>query len=272
MFKPNLKLQSLPVQELKKYFSSLFDHLAMKHGYYNVFDHFLDCAINGFCPNYSQEIMGHIRSRYQEEERFRFGEMIKIWIFIMDKTVTDDHSFYDFFGSFYEEQAISKQKGFAQYFTPKPVCQLLASIVLGSSKQETILEPACGSGRLNLAFHAINHKCFHHANDLDITCAKMSALNFVMHGIKGMVTCDDGLWPTRSFRGAFLINYTRAPFIEYVPDSKTAYFLLHSFLPTKQELTIKEEKFQEVNTELVEPLTVNKFSSMSEIGKQLNLF
>jgi type I restriction enzyme M protein len=268
MFNPKQNLHALKATELKNYFVSLFDQIAMKHGYYNAFDHFLDCTINGFCPNYSVQMMDHIRSVYAEDERFRFGEMIKIWILTMNQKVTDDHSFHDFFGNFYEEQSITKQKGFAQYFTPEPICQLLASIIYGSSERETLLEPACGSGRLNLAFHSINHKCFHHANDLDITCAKMTALNFVMHGVKGMVTCDDGLWPTKSFRGAFLVNYTSAPFIEYLPDSKTAYFLLNSILPTKQEIQIKES----VKPLGIEPLGKVKFSSMSEMGTQLNLF
>lgn len=64
-----------------------------------------------------------------------------------------------------------------------------------------------------------NPKLFHHANDLDFTCVKMSALNFMLHGIKGVVTCDDALNQSgKAFRSAFIVNDTIAPSLYYTTD------------------------------------------------------
>lgn len=202
----------------KKDFEKAFEKLAYKHGHFQVFENFLDCAINGFCFNYSNDIMEAVRKRYTQDERHQFGELIKLWILICSEEIQTDNCWFDFFGNFYEANAMSKQKGFAQYFTPPTICDFMVKIT-DPSKGESIGEPACGSGRFNLAAHAQNPKLFHHANDLDFTCVKMSALNFMIHGIKGVVTCNDALaQPGASFRSAFIVNDTFAASLYFTQD------------------------------------------------------
>lgn len=270
MFTPKQNLVELDKVKLLQYFNSLFEQLAYRHSYYQVFDNFLDCNINSFCMNYNHDIMERIRKTYNQEERYIFGEMLSIWILYMDKHILNDDIFHDFYGNFYEANAMSKKHGFAQYFTPEPLCMLMASIVNVSNKK-TVHEPACGSGRLNLAMHANNHKLFHHANDLDLTCAKMTTLNFLIHGVKGIVTCDDGLFPGTSFKGAFIINYTSAPFIEYVDNVDLAYKLLNIIRPkTNPNLTIATDEVKKNQID-ISNLT-GEITSLSELGKQLSLF
>ena len=134
------------------------------------------------------------------------------------------------------------------------------------------MEPTCGSGRLNLAIHSVNHKCLHRANDLDWTCAKMTALNFAVHGVKGLITCDDGLWPKKSFKGAFLVNYTRAPYIEYIPDCEAAYMLEKMIFPQPEKVDIPQEVAEKYIPENTEKVLNTSFASISEAGQQLNLF
>lgn len=202
----------------KKEFEKVFNQIAYKHGHFQVFENFLDCAINGFCFNYCNDTMEAIRKRYNQNERHQFGELIKYWILISNEEFTTDNSWFDFFGTFYEANAISKQKGFAQFFTPPTICDFMVKIT-EPTKGESIAEPACGSGRFNLAAHAQNPKLFHFANDLDFTCVKMSALNFMIHGIKGVITCDDALaQPNTKFRNAFIVNDRIVPSLHFTTD------------------------------------------------------
>jgi len=272
MFKPKENIQNLSIAELQSYFDGLFNTVALRHGHYNIFEHFLDCAINSFSFNYDQDTMDIIRKRYSQDERYVFGEMIRIWILLADRHIKDDDAFYDFFGAFYEKQSLSKQKGFAQYFTPETICHLLTSLVLDldNKKGQSIHEPACGSGRLNLAAHVVNPKMFHHANDLDFTCAKMAALNFMMHGIKGVVTCDDTLSPTTRFLGAFIINDLLVPSIHFSNDLDFVYAYLAGKIrtsPTDPNVVAAIHASKGDDVELV-----NRIYKKNSFGDQLTLF
>lgn len=268
MFKPKENLENLNQLELLKHFNSLFDLLALKHSYYNAFDNILDCCINAFCFNYNKDIMDRIRSTYTQDERYMIGEMLQIWIFYMNNAVKTDNSFYDFFGNFYEDKSMSKTTGFAQYFTPESICHLMAMVVVTTDIKNSVYEPTCGSGRLNLAMHATNNKLFHYGNDLDITCAKMATLNFLIHGIKGVVTCDDALWPKNAFKGAFIINYKTAPYIEYIDNADDAYYILNNILP-ENNATKFEVDFNKSDKSHKQIIVA---TSLTDVGKQLELF
>lgn len=271
MFKPKDNLTELSSVQLLNYFEQLIDRLALKYGYNYIFDDFLDCCINGLSFNYSKEIMKQIQGKYNQEERYVFGEMLKIWIAVMNHQITDDNQYYDFFGNQYEKLAMSKKHGFAQYFTPEVICTFMAQIVYTTNPSDdlrTIAEPACGSGRLNLAMHSIDHKLFHYANDLDLTCAKMTALNFAIHGVKGIVTCDDGLFPFTKFRGAFLVNYKTAPYIEYFDNQHSTKHFLDYFLPKSTKIEVKND----IPNHIKDKIDNTKEVMLSKLGQQLSMF
>lgn len=209
-------------EQLYKRFNDVFEQLSMKHSSWNVFEHFLDCALNGFSFNYCQETMDYIRKKYSQDERYQFGELIQLWILIMDKRIATDSIWFDFFGTFYEQQAMAKKGKFAQFFTPEPLCTLMAQMTYsGITNQEfkTILEPSSGSGRNCLAYHAIHQNAFHCAMDIDIVCTKMTALNFMIHGIKGIAQCQDTLNNRAdTWRCAFITNDNMPGQIIYVDN------------------------------------------------------
>lgn len=233
-----------------KLFSNTFEILARKHGYFYIWEDFLDLFINGFSFNHKIDL-SHIQSKYTKEERLKFGLLIKEVILLLDKKITSDNSWYDFFGSFYEEVSLSKQQGFAQFFTPGTVCNFMAQI-LSPQKNENFSDPCCGSGRFSLASNSVNLGMFHFLVDIDYTCTKMSSLNLMMHGIRGVVICDDGLFPNKSFKGAFLINrnlaYTKIPEIEFVSNVNEAYNYVRTQIFTKEDF-INENKIEEIKKE-----------------------
>ena len=267
------------MNQFYKDFKKGFEKLAFKHGYFQVFENFLDCAINSFSFNYSPDTMESIRKRYNEEERQIFGQLIFDWIKCCNEEIQTDNSWFDFFGHFYEENAISKQKGFAQYFTPPTICDFMVKI-LDPTEKESIAEPACGSGRFNLAVHAQNPKLFHHANDLDFTCVKMSALNFMIHGIKGVITCEDTLnIPGATFRSAFIVNDTTAPYLHYTENySFTNNYIRSKIKPHSKTLQQIEEikkilDSKPLQDEIIEKLTgeIPPNEILNELG-QFSLF
>lgn len=212
--------------DLKPFYDE-FMLLSRKYGYFYIWEDFLEMFINGFSFNYCDDKkLEEWKKKYTEQERHRFGKLIQIVILLLDKKVQSDKCWYDFFGHFYETATLSKQKGFAQFFTPESICNFMAQI-LEPQKRESFSDPCCGSGRFSLSANSVNIGMFHFLVDIDFTCVKMATINLMMHGIRGIVICDNGLFPGKEFKGAFIINRnlssTGLPQIEYINNVNEAY-------------------------------------------------
>lgn len=110
-----------------------------------------------------------------------------------------DHRTIDFFGSMYEEmfQGRGKASALGQFFTPENLCRTMARLVVTNQEhRSTFNDCACGSGRTMLA--AFEQTDWHLANwfegaDIDSVSCKMCALNFMIHGMLGIVKQQDTL-------------------------------------------------------------------------------
>ena len=209
--------------ELKK-FGDIFDTLSRSHGTYYIFQDFLDFSINAWSLNHQADI-DTIRKKYDRRELDLFNGLIIEAIRILDKMIVTDTDVYDVYGTFYEANSLTN-KHFAQFFTPMTICQFMAQI-LSPTGPENFNDPCSGSGRLSLAANSVNPGMFHTLIDIDYTCARMSALNLMYHGIHGIVISDNALWAGKDFRGAFIVNrwlkYSGVPQIEFVADINRAY-------------------------------------------------
>jgi len=210
-------------KELKK-FGNIFDSLSRRHGTYYIFQDFLDLSINAWSLDYKMDLVA-IRKKYSENERQLFGQLIHETIHILDRMIATDNDFYDVFGTFYEANSLTN-KHFAQFFTPLHICQLMAQLTLNKEAQN-FNDPCSGSARFSLASNSVKPGMFHSLIDIDFTCARMSALNLMYHGIHGIVICDNGLIAGKSFRGAFIVNrlltLQGVPQIEFVDNVNHAY-------------------------------------------------
>lgn len=210
-----------------KAFYDIFESLGRSHGYYTVFEDFLDLSINAWCFDYPLNRQS-LQSYYTLEERQKITLLIYEVIKILNQKNQNDSDWYDFFGTFYENISLTKEKGFAQYFTPMPICNLMVQIT-EPRNNKTFSDPCCGSGRFSLALNAISLGSFHVLVDLDFTCVKMAALNLMYHGICGIVIADNSLFPRDNFKGAFVVNRklhkTGVPQIEYIDNVEQAYKL-----------------------------------------------
>ncbi len=99
--------------------------------------------------------------------------------------------YQDVLGPVFEAVGASSD-GLGQFFTPRPVCQLLARMQLeGATPHEdgspiTIYDPCVGSGGMLLAAAEVAEELGLevelHGSDIDPVCVQMSRLNLMIHG------------------------------------------------------------------------------------------
>lgn len=105
-----------------------------------------------------------------------------------DVADNDGAGFKDPFGDFFMEHLGNNYKG--QFFTPETLCEMIAKMQIGTKLPDkaTVADPCCGSGRLLLAAAKINRNALFYAMDIDLTCCKMTVINFLLNTLCGEVT------------------------------------------------------------------------------------
>jgi type I restriction-modification system DNA methylase subunit len=103
----------------------------------------------------------------------------------------------DVLGAVYEEYGMSSD-AFGQHFTPHPVCEMIAEIsgIVDDSEtdgRQTVLDPACGSGRMLLVGGRRDPEALFVGQDKDPLCAKMAALNCCFFNIDAYIVQGDSL-------------------------------------------------------------------------------
>lgn len=244
-----MSVQDLPT-ELRN-FGKVFDKLSYRNEMSSVFDDFLQFIISGF----SKAIKWEPRN-YDKKDLPLFNELFSEWVLLMQKmTAADDKAWYDAFGSFYELKIASRgrRENSGQFFTPEAVVDLMTAIQ-GTPEELTgkglrVNDPACGSGRGLISFHAAAPGNYMFGEDIDKTCAMMTVCNMLIHGAVGEVVWHDSLNP-ESFYGGWMINetlcFTGIPGIE--PLEKDNALVIKMWRSRMQEVSVerKEVKIPEL--------------------------
>lgn len=180
-------------------FKAVFDKAAYGSSYEQVFDDFLTICIACVTRNpetglsyYEDEYMRIIEPYKALGTLKYFPELFAELILYMEEN-KDNSQGNDLLGSFFEQELSRGRNG--QFFTPFHVCLMMAQITKGEeTKSVNVLDPSCGSGRMLLAF-AKDSKFFHgyYGIDIDLRCAKITAINLFLNGLKGEVMCGDSL-------------------------------------------------------------------------------
>ncbi len=185
--------------------AKLVTSLAQRHGAWQVFADFnemaatsLSNAIDLAHRDKREARYMEIIKRYTSEELARFPQMLA--------ALTDalEHETTDVLGrTFHELELHNKWAG--QFFTPYPVCQMMAKMSLSDENEIrakiesrgfiTASEPACGSGAMVIALaHAmkemgINYQQHLHvtAVDVDAKCVHMAYTQFALLHIPAVI-------------------------------------------------------------------------------------
>ena len=143
--------------------------------------------------------------------------------------------FCDPLGELYQQAISNGHNG--QFWTPEHMCDMMAAITIGESldDNQTVCDPACGSGRMLLSAAKINRKAMFYAADLDITCCKMTLVNMLLNSLQGEVAHMNTL--SNDFYKGFkietkLINGYYLPYYNEFSEPELSYIWLK---PIKQQ-------------------------------------
>lgn len=216
-----MKTQDCP-KYLRK-FNDTFNHLDSRSSY-TVWNDFLSLAIAGLAYGEEQETINKILANYTEKERKALWNLFENIMEVYGQA-RKNGGWIDPLGDYYEVLSSKGDKQFfGQFFTPACVCDAMAMMTVGEQGQvgKTILDPACGSGRLLLAINDRYPENFVFGCDLDKTCVKMTSLNLCLQGACGEVCWKDAL-DDQDHRLVYLVNPPLAnlPTIVEIPVEKS---------------------------------------------------
>lgn len=192
-----------------------------------AFNGLLDYIIGYLDPN-GEPIEGWA---FSKEQNKRFHDMMYEYFLTMDRQLRRVE-WYDAWGDLFMALFVNGRKG--QFFTPPSLVNMMADGILeglgepvtevsGFGRRHTISDPACGSSRNLLSAHVkylskYGAKPYLSAEDIDIQCCKMSAVNMAVHGCYGEVVCHDTLSEPNVVRYGYIINETMYPFPTNIPS------------------------------------------------------
>lgn len=227
------KLPPKPDESLKK-FADSFNSFAYRFSQNEVFVDFLDYVLlvmKWWEPDrdftYFEKKYGDIYSK--------FAPMLQLLSIASDNS---GEGFRDALGDLFMELVSGGRNG--QFFTPDNICEMIGQIVIPEVKTgETVLDPACGSGRMLLAAGKRNRNAFFFGCDNDVTCCKMATVNLLLNTLQGEIALMDSLkmeytksWEVsyREYNGGFLPVYR---IVEYKEDSVLWKMHINSFTKEK---------------------------------------
>ena len=171
-----------------KEWNNAFRKLKYRHDTWYIFRDFLDMTIDNFTIPDQTPLFEH-GEKYTEEEYSYFGELFSAYIKGM-QTELEKRPYCDFLGEWWEADQDMTNKFNAQFFTPLGVCDVMCQLTLDESmgsESRVMYDCCCGSGRFGLAHHYYRPQDYFFFNDLDQYAVKMTVLNMLVHGMRGVV-------------------------------------------------------------------------------------
>ena len=175
--------------------ASAFDHLSRKDSKWTVFNSILDFAL---IPHRYYPSGQELAAAHQQVTTWPDKEIILQFITAM--TDLQPEGFGDPLGEFYMMHISNGRLG--QYFTPENVTDMMAQMNIGSESKagQTVLDPACGSGRTLLSAAKINRFLYFYGADVDAICCKMALYNMLLNSLTGEIAHMNSL-SNEFFRG-----------------------------------------------------------------------
>lgn len=273
-----------------KSFAKLLHQFSERHNQAGAFQDFMQMVICCLPPRWVDE-HGHNVGRYEAEyhetikgyskqELDHAGQALGALFVLYNKFITDCGGWADPLGDYLQMEVGSKKskQWTGEFFTPPAICSLMSRIVAADPDKQrevirnvSVLDPTCGSSRTLIDFDrtcgpgAFN---FYVGCDLQRTCVLASVINFVMHGMRGVVIHADTL-ALRAFGGYRIWAPETGLGVTKLTDRQAMRYLL----ATKQTIEQKEGKEtsvlakSETKTRAISPQVVEMQS-----GEQLTLF
>ncbi len=155
-----------------------------------IFDDFLTAVVCCLALGTAEARYLEVAARYSAGEKGKRGIDIMATAFGVLVNAMEK-SGADILGDFFEGAVTFGEHG--QFFTPEPLCDLMAQLTDCGGAGMTVNDPACGSGRTLLAAARMNRSRIFVGQDVDERCVKMAAINLALNGLKGHVVWGNSL-------------------------------------------------------------------------------
>lgn len=245
---------------------------AYHHDLPNAFSDFLTLCICAFTQNpltgkshYEDLYLQTIEPYKKSNLHNKFPELLSCLIMEMEDLSGSTEN-NDVLGHFYETELYKKHT--SQYFTPYPICNFMASSIMGEVNENTVepisvIDPCCGSGRMLLAgskFRIPEKRYEFHGIDIDPVCVKMTAINLFLNGVFHSEVMQANALDPDSFEISYRISLLPFGIYKITEKEKSPLWnrYHHSFLKLQEsdnlkppiEFIVRSEFFQKSNSQL----------------------
>jgi len=223
-----------------KSFAQYMVQIARRNSIASVFTDFLEMSVCALSMGMQEERYLEIVRRYEKPDAYAMSEAFGALVQEMDNC---GEGLKDIFGEFFMEYITHGHNG--QFFTPEPICEMMARMQGDIADGSKIQDCACGSGRLLMAAAKINRNALFFGADVDRNCCLMTLINLCLNGLKGEVAWLNSL--SNEFYGAWRVEIHpvyRTPYIRKI-DKEECYQVLR--LPVAETAeTVTPETIPEV--------------------------
>jgi len=213
-------------------FDTIFDNLAQRYGLNEVFSDFLAMLICAFSQGRMEKQYLETIRKYNKPHANIFSEALAS--LVIEMTGPDGAGFVDVLGEFYEKNLSFGRSG--QFFTPQPICDMMAQLMSPEGFKKRVVDPACGSGRMLMAVAKINRVALFYGADNDMNCARMAVINLCLNSMFGEIAWMNSL--TNQFYDGWEIFPTSKgiPCVRAISEKES---LIHLKLPESANETTK---------------------------------
>jgi len=171
-----------------KKFSNILNELSYSYSRSTVFDDFLQMVVCSLSIGTQEDLYFKTIKKYKATDLQKFAEAFAFLVVDMDN---GGEGLRDCLGDYFQEFISGGHNG--QFFTPSPICDMLASITMSEINGETVADCACGSGRILLAAAKVKRNIKVFAADISYSCCLMTLINLSLNNIPGVVCWQDSL-------------------------------------------------------------------------------
>ena len=209
-------------------FVQTLDQVGRGHsGREQVFGDFLTmgvCALAGGTmeEEYLRTIQPYVAGEPGQRAVDRLAALFGQLVAVMSETRAD------ILGDVFQGAITRGQQG--QFFTPDPLCDLLARLTAEGSTG-TVYDPCCGSGRLLLAAARLDRNREFVGQDIDIRCVRITAINLALWNLYGYVLHGNTL-RSEPLQLAYRTGFNGRGVIRVADPSELSRFQAESPTPT----------------------------------------
>ena len=231
--------------EQLKSFSQYILQIGYKYGVNSVFDDFLEMVICSLSLGAKEDRYHEIVRNYEKPDAYLMAEAFGALVIEMDNK---GEGLKDGFGDFYMEYLSHGHNG--QFFTPEPICDMMARMLNPAGFGERVADCCCGSGRMLMAAAKVSRNSLFFGADIDRTCAMMCVINLCLNGLCGEVCWMDTLM--NRFYGGWRIELHPEHGVPCIREiTETESYMVLRLPEKKQELALQQTPVPKVTQQLM---------------------